>query len=75
MSGPKALDVVEKDSEMDAVVAPISPSDKTAAPDYPSTASEIAQLIESSPKHHPSDHFNHGGGHMGNAHAALDLIV
>ena len=78
MSGPKASDVVEKDSEMDAVVAPISPSDKTAAPDYPSTVSEIAQLIEPSPsKHHPYDHFNHGGGHMGNghAHAAFDLIV
>ena len=78
MSGPKASDVVGKDSEIDAVIAPISPSDKTAAPDYPSTVSEIAQLIEPSPsKHHPSDYFNHGGGHVGNghAHAALDLIV
>ncbi|MEH2612198.1 VCBS domain-containing protein [Bradyrhizobium sp. AZCC 1693] len=78
MSGPKASDVVEKASEMDAVIAPISPSDKTAAPDDPSTVSEIAQLIEPSPsKHHLSDYFNHGGGHIGNghAHAALDLIV
>jgi hypothetical protein len=66
MAGPKASDVIEKDSEMDVVVAPISPSDKTAAPDYSSTVS-----------HHPSDHFNPGGDHMGNghAHAALDLIV
>jgi hypothetical protein len=59
MAGPKASDVIEKDSEMDAVVAPISPSDKTAAPDYSSTFS-----------HHPSDHM--GNGH---AHAAFDLIA
>jgi VCBS repeat-containing protein len=59
MADPKASDVIEKDSEMDAVVAPISPSDKTAAPDYSSTFS-----------HHPSDHM--GNGH---AHAAFDLIA
>ena len=75
MSGPKASDVVEKDSEIDAVIAPISPFDKTAAPDYPSTVSEITQLIEPSPsKHDPSDHFNHGGGHMGNGHGTHDLM-
>jgi Peptidase M10 serralysin C terminal len=76
MSGPKASDVVEKHSEMDAVIAPISPSDKTAALDYPSMVSEIAQLIEPSPsRHDPSDHFNHGGGHMGNGHGAHDLML
>jgi VCBS repeat-containing protein len=76
--GPKASDVVENDSETNVVTVQISPSDKTADPDYPPTVSEIAQLIESSPSnHHPSDHSNHGVGHMGNfyGHAADDLML
>ncbi|MBR1276392.1 VCBS domain-containing protein [Bradyrhizobium sp. AUGA SZCCT0283] len=77
ISAPAASDVVE-DIEVDPIAASTGHPGNAVDPNGPPTISEIAQLIElSPPKHHPSDDFNHGGGHMGNghAHAALDLIV